>query len=228
MATYLSAVNSVLRRLREREATSVNNSTYTRLIGTFVNDAKREVEDAWNWSHLKNTIQVTTEQGVFRCSLTGSTRRFRLINDYLGRPAVFNDTDDVYLQKSPSTRWMSRQLNHDDVTENQPQWFEFNGFDDDGDVIVDLYPIPDKVYSLNFDLILPQEELAVDGSDDSTQIKCPVEPIIFGAWSRAIYERGEDQGYLSDVAFVEYRKALGDAISWDTVNTSDEPNFFVV
>jgi len=228
MATYLSAVNSVLRRLREREATSVNNSNYTRLIGTFVNDAKREVEDAWNWTHLKNTIQIDTEQGVFRYSLTGSTRRFRLIYDYLNRPAVFNDTEDVFLQKSPSTRWMSRQLNHDDVTENQPQWFEFNGFDNDGDVIVDLYPIPDKAYSINFDIIIPQENLEVDGSDDNTQIQCPVEPIIFGAWSRAIYERGEDQGYLSDVAFREFQTALADAISWDTVNTSDEPNFFVV
>jgi hypothetical protein len=110
MATYLSAVNSVLRRLREREATSVNNTTYSRLVGELVNDVKREVEDAWNWTHLKNTIQVETEQGVFRYSLTGSTRRFRLINDYLNRPSVFNDTEDVYLQKSPSTRWMSRQL----------------------------------------------------------------------------------------------------------------------
>jgi len=228
MATYLSVVNSVLRRLREREATSVNNSAYTRLIGTLVNDAKREVEDAWNWTHLKNTIRVTTEQGIFRYSLTGSTRRFRLINDYLGRPAVFNDTEDVYLQKSPSTRWMSRQLNHDDVTENQPQWFEFNGFDNEGDVVVDLYPIPDKAYSLNFDVIIPQEDFSVNGDDDSTEIFCPSQPIVFGAWSRAIYERGEDQGYLSDVAYREFRNALADAISWDTVNTSDEPNFFVV
>jgi len=228
MATYLSAVNSVLRRLREREATSVNNSSYTRLIGTFVNDAKREVEDAWNWTHLKNTIQVTTEQGVFRYSLTGSTRRFRLVKDYLGRAAVFNDKEDVFLQKSPSTRWMSRQLNHDDVTQNQPQWFEFNGFDEEGDVIVDLYPIPDKAYSLNFDIILPQEDFATNGDDDSTQIHCPIQPIVFGAWSRAIYERGEDQGYLSDVAYREFRTALGDAISWDSENTSDEPNWYVV
>jgi len=228
MATYLSAVNSVLRRLREREATSVNNSSYTRLIGTFVNDAKREVEDAWNWTHLKNTIQVTTEQGVFRYSLTGSTRRFRLVKDYLGRAAVFNDTEDVFLQKSPSTRWMSRQLNHDDVTQNRPQWFEFNGFDEEGDVIVDLYPIPDKAYSLNFDIILPQEDFATNGDDDSTQIHCPIQPIVFGAWSRAIYERGEDQGYLSDVAYREFRTALGDAISWDSENTSDEPNWYVV
>jgi hypothetical protein len=228
MATYLSAVNSVLRRLREREATSVNNSSYTRLIGTFVNDAKREVEDAWNWTHLKSSIQLTTIPGFFRYELNGSGHRFRLIYDYLGRPGVFNDTEDVYLQKSPSTRWMSRQLNHDDVTENQPQWFEFNGFTSDQDAVVDFYPIPDKGYSINFDVVIPQDDFSVDGSDDATVIACPVQPIIFGAWSRAIYERGEDQGYLSDVAYREFQTALGDAISWDTVNTSDEPNFFVV
>jgi len=228
MATYLSAVNSVLRRLREREASSVNNNAYTRLIGTFVNDAKREVEDAWNWTHLKSSIQVTTVPSSFRYELNGSGNRFRLIKDYLGRPAVFNDTEDVFLQKSPSTRWMSRQLNHDDVTENQPQWFEFNGFTSDEDVIVDFYPIPDKAYSINFDLIIPQDDFNTDGSDDLTVIACPVQPIIFGAWSRAIYERGEDQGYLSDLAFKEFQIALADAISWDSQNTSDEPNWYVV
>jgi len=228
MATYLSAVNSVLKRLREREVTSVNNTTYSRLVGELVNDVKREVEDAWNWTHLKNTIQVNTEQGVFRYSLTGSTRRFRLINDYLNRPSVFNDTEDVYLQKSPSTRWMSRQLNHDDVTENQPQWFEFNGFDNDGDVIVDFYPIPDKNYSINFDVIIPQEDFNTNGTDDDTVIQCPVQPIVLGSWSRAIYERGEDNGYLSDLAYRDYQTALSDAIAHDSSNTSDEPNWYVI
>ena len=228
MATYLSVVNSVLRRLREREVTSVNDNSYARLIGTFVNDAKREVEDAWNWTHLKSTIQVDTEQSVFRYELSGSGQRFRLLTDYANRPSVFNDTEDVYLQKSPSTRWMSRQLNHDDVTENQPQWFEFNGFTDDGDVIVDFYPIPDKIYSINFDVVIPQNDLATDGSDDATHIKCPVQPIAFGAWSRAIYERGEDEGYLSDLAFRDYQNALADAIAWDNGNTSDEANWYVV
>jgi len=171
MATYLSAVNSVLRRLREREVTSVNDNSYARLIGTFVNDAKREVEDAWNWTHLKSTIQVATEQGTFRYELNGSGQRFRLIQDYAGRPSVFNDTEDVYLQKSPSTRWMSRQLNHDDVTENQPQWFEFNGFSADGDVIVDFYPIPDKVYSINFAVKIDKLPVVASRRDSACYIR---------------------------------------------------------
>jgi hypothetical protein len=228
MATYLSAVNSVLKRLREREVNSVNNTFYSRLIGEFINDTKREVEDAWNWTHLKNTIQVLTQQSTFRYSLEGSSRRFRLLTDYAGRPSVFNDTEDVFLQKSPSTRWMSRQLNHDDVTENQPQWFEFNGFNDDGDVIVDFYPIPDKNYTINFDVIIPQKDFDTNGDDDNTVIDCPINPIILGAWSKAVYERGEDNGYLSDLAYRDYQTALSDAIAHDAGNTSDEPNWYVV
>ena len=37
--TYLNLVNSVLRRLREDEVTSVTNDTYSKRVGGFVNDA---------------------------------------------------------------------------------------------------------------------------------------------------------------------------------------------
>ena len=51
--TYLTLVNDVLSRLRESEVTSVSDNTYSSLIGRFVNEAKREVEDAWNWNRLE-------------------------------------------------------------------------------------------------------------------------------------------------------------------------------
>ena len=58
--TYLEAVNSVLRRLREDEVVSVSANPYSKLVGELVNDAKRLVEDAWDWSSLRNTITVQT------------------------------------------------------------------------------------------------------------------------------------------------------------------------
>ena len=39
--TYLNLVNNVLRRLREEEVSSVQDSTYAKMVGDFVNDAKR-------------------------------------------------------------------------------------------------------------------------------------------------------------------------------------------
>jgi len=44
--TYLNIVNNVLRRMREEEVTSVSSTTYSKMVGDFVNDAKRMVEDA--------------------------------------------------------------------------------------------------------------------------------------------------------------------------------------
>jgi len=46
--TYLDVVNNVLRRMREEEVNSVSDTTYSKMVGDFVNDAKRIVENAWD------------------------------------------------------------------------------------------------------------------------------------------------------------------------------------
>jgi predicted N-acetyltransferase YhbS len=55
--TYLELVNKVLRRLRESEVSTVqgvgNANQYARLIGDFINEAKSQVEVAWDWSALR-------------------------------------------------------------------------------------------------------------------------------------------------------------------------------
>ena len=61
--TYLQAVNKVLKRLRENTVSSVDETLYSRLVGEFVNDANRMVEDAWDWSSLRETKVVTTVVG---------------------------------------------------------------------------------------------------------------------------------------------------------------------
>ena len=63
--TYLETVNSVLLRLRENEVPSVSNNNYSKLIGEFVNDAKRIVEDSWDWHSLRTTFTITTVANTF-------------------------------------------------------------------------------------------------------------------------------------------------------------------
>ena len=43
-----------------------------------------------------------------------------------------------------------------------------------------------------------------------------------GAWARAIAERGEDGGTLSDMAQMQYQQALSDAIQQDVGRHSSE------
>ena len=58
--TYLELVNDVLVRLREPVVTTFNETTYSTLIGKFVNDAKRQIEDAFACNVLVQTITLTT------------------------------------------------------------------------------------------------------------------------------------------------------------------------
>ena len=46
--TYLELVNDVLLRLREQTVTTVSLTNYSQLIGKFVNDSKRQIEDAYD------------------------------------------------------------------------------------------------------------------------------------------------------------------------------------
>ena len=89
--TYLQLVNSVLRRLREDEVTTVAQTSYSKLIGEFVNDAKRTVEDSYDWTALRTTLTVSTTADTFNYVLTGSQNRMKLLD-------VVNDTSDWFMQ----------------------------------------------------------------------------------------------------------------------------------
>ena len=58
--TYLNLMNNVLRRLREEEVTNVSATTYSKMVGDFINDAKKLVEESADWSALRSTITIST------------------------------------------------------------------------------------------------------------------------------------------------------------------------
>lgn len=201
MATYVDVVNNVLTRLREPAVTSVNDSTYAKLIGVLVNDAKREVEDAYDWNALASTVTVTTTSGTYNYTLVGTKTRFRVID-------VMNDTSNYVLQYAP-THWMNQQFLLTTQGSNSPYYYNFNGIDSNGDTQVDLFPVPDSVYTIRFNLTVPQPEL----TSDSTVLKVPDHVVAQLAYAKAIAERGEDAGVSSIEAFSIYRNSLADAIA---------------
>ena len=85
--TYLNLVNNVLRRLREEEVSGVQSTTYSKMVGDFVNDAKSIVEDSWDWSALRNTLTVSTTKDIFNYAMTGAGNDFKVLHAY-------NDTDN--------------------------------------------------------------------------------------------------------------------------------------
>lgn len=216
MTTYLQAVNDVLIRLREDEVSTVTENSYSKLIGKLINDAKRSVEDAYTWNALSNTLTATTTDGIFNYVLVGTGQRFKTLN-------VFDDSKDAFLTHRDNT-WMSSQLLKNTVTRGTPTYYNYNGVDSNGDTQVDLFPVPDGVYTIRFNLYVPQEPL----SSDADVIKVPSEPVILGAYARAVAERGEDGGLASADAYGLYRAALADAIAIDDSHSVDNQVWIAV
>ncbi len=207
--TYLQTVNNVLIRLRENEVSAVTDTSYSKLIGRFVNDAKRQVEDAYNWNALTETLTVTTTNLLFNYVLTGVGQRFRVID-------VINQEKNWFL-KNETTNRMNELFLNDTVQYGPPELYNFNGVDD-GDTQVDLYPVPDGVYNIYFNVIKPTAPL-VNSSD---VIKVPAEPVEFLAYSKALLERGEDSGINSTEAYQLYLQTLADHISAEANRYPDE------
>lgn len=209
MTTYLQAVNEVLVRLREEEVTTVSENSYSKLIGKLINDSKRAVEDAYTWNALSSTLTATTTDTIFNYVLVGTGQRFKTLN-------VFNDSKDAFLTHRDNT-WMSSQLLKNTVTKGTPTYYNYNGVDSNGDTQVDLFPVPDGVYNIRFNLYVPQVPL----SADADVIKVPSEPVILGAYARAVAERGEDGGLASADAYSLYRQSLADAVAIDDSHSVD-------
>lgn len=198
---YIQLVNSVLRRLRETEVSSVADNAYSKLIGEFVNDAKRQAEDAYPWNALSETLTAVTADGIFNYVLVGSGQRFRVLD-------VLNDTSNIVVQNA-TTRWMNEQFLLTSVQKGSPAYYNFNGTNSNGDTQVDLFPIPNGVYDVRFNVIKPQVALVAD----SDKLLIPSEPVIFNATARAMAERGEDGGIASGEMYAIYKQSLADAIA---------------
>ena len=211
--TYLELVNAVLIRLRENEVTSVAESSYSKLIGAFVNDAKGMVQAAADWSGLRSTLTATTTSGIFNYALTGSQNNLKIL-------AVINDTSNVFMNYQPST-WMDNVFLNNEPASASPSSYSFNGIDSNGDTLVDIYPIPDGVYSIRFNAIIRNTDLTAD----SDQLALPTLPVLHLALALAARERGETGGTSTPEYFSMANNYLADAIALD-LNKNPEQLIF--
>jgi hypothetical protein len=202
--TYLELVNDVLIRLRESSVTTVSETAYSSLIGKFVNDAKRQIEDSFNWNVLSTTVTLTTVANTSSYSMTGAGQKFQ-VND------AINKTSNVGLSNISFVR-MNRNLNFGTPATGVPAEYAFSGVDGSGDTKVDLYAIPDGVYTIVFDLAVPQAAL----SSDATSVKVLDYLVAQSAYARALIERGEDGGTASSEAYALFRGMLSDAIALES------------
>ncbi len=246
--TKKTLVNSVLRRLREDEVSdvaSLSSDPYALSVGEFLNDVKQEVEDAWNWSQLRTLLSFTTTSGtsVYNIgdadrtatdlSVTDSDGNVFVVSAIEGFDAedassersqilgIWNTTDDYEL-KRVSDSFMNRHTLIGSQQNSRPTYYRAKGYDGNGDMNIELYPVPNSAYEIKVWTYNPQEPLTTDSS--RLVLTSAETAIIYGTWAMAISERGEDGGKLYDEVFGRYQSYLATAISLDKEQYSATEN----
>lgn len=216
LPTYLELVNDVLVRLREPEVSTVQENVLSKLVGKLVNDSKRQVEDAYKWNALISTINLPTVASVYNYTLTGTGQRFKIVG-------ARNITQKIELRNIPvgtMDEWLEYSAQN-----AAPGYYAFNSVNTTtGDAKVDVYPVPDAVYNLKFETYIPQGNLTSDG----TLLQVPSEPVILGAFARALVERGEDGGLNSSEAYGLYRSSLSDHIAIEASRFAEDDGWEAV
>lgn len=209
---FLSMINDVLVRLREPTIAVIGETPYSKMIGSFLNDAKRRVESAHNWMALSTTATVTTTEGVSEYVLDDVGTRFKVIG-------VFNETLQSTVSSMPIIE-LTRNLRASPPTIGSVQYYGFNGVATSGisgtaiqrgdqDPIVTLFPVPDGIETIHFDLYAPTDVFTQD-------IDTPLVPshlLVDYAYAKAIAERGEDGGIAASEAAAMWSLDLADEIA---------------
>ena len=242
MATYLSIVNSILVRLRENTVGNVTDTAYSTLIGQFVNDAKREVEDSWQWSSLLDYVDVPVIAGTSVYNLNSLTtginganlnERARVRVDlrrgssqvYITTPTYENNLRHYQFD----TNEINRAIYANNSMTNVPTGFA-------------LTPLPsaswvDGKFNRNFNIYTPPSvNLTIRAWFTNPQnnlvnntdvMMVPEAPVSQRAYLFALWERGEELGEALTLTTIKANAALQDAIGHDQNNQSHESGFFV-
>lgn len=216
MKTYKQLVNNILIRLREKEIVTINDNSYSKLIGLFVHDAIESVESAWNWSGLRDNITIATAVGQSSYAITGSGDKSTVLS-------IVNATSTSFMVYKSAIEFTDIFLNPNPA-QATPNCYTFDGLDTNGDTKIKLYPVPDAVYSITVRLVKRSPDILAD----TDTVKVPFLPVQAMAYAMALEERGEDggvspvsakalaQGYLSDAIALDAGKHPEDTL-WEAV-----------
>lgn len=220
--TFRELINEVLIRLREDTITTdwsgdINDSStitdYQKVIGSLVNDSKRNIESYHDWLVLRETVDISTVAGTKNYNLS-SGQEIKIV-DVINQSTA-NNLVQVSRQYMNSVKYPSE-------ASGEPMYYAFNGADSSNNLKVDLTPIPSSTQTISFDIVKYQDELTLA----TTTLKIPSKPVILGAWARAISERGEDGGTNVSVAAAETSDAISQAVMLDSGNTQYESEWYV-
>ena len=226
--TFLQLINRVLVNLREATVTTNAQSSYSSLIGSFVNQAKEKVEDAWNWRALTVSATFTTVLAQQQYILDGTgtptvafspnrviTDRGFIIRDKYGNAEVFATNIPVVSRlREYAFETLIGELRQTNPINNQMPWgygYTLNG----GQPTLWLARPTDSNngagYNIEARFCQPQVELV----NDTDTLIVPYRPVVSYATMMACNERGEELGNNADMWMAIAQDELARAVTSD-------------
>jgi hypothetical protein len=205
--TYLEAVNKVLRRLREPEVGSVDETVYSKLIGEFVSDAKSLVENAWSWSgNIQQNLTIgtsLTDLAIPNSTVNTQVRSVRNIDTKADLKRLeYTDFRDLVMDNllvdnyGPQPEFYATQF--DFTTDSQKVYFW-----------------PPTEGTKTFYLNVRFDNRGDDVLTDSSTLSVPSLPVVQFAHAMAVEERGETGGTTPATLFGIAKSTLSDAVAYD-------------
>ena len=218
--TYLQLINRVLVRLREPQVNSGNYASdpFYLSIGAFVNDAKLELEDAWQWSMNRGTVDITVLQGESVVEIPDSFDNNYQINSIL----VLEKANYLSFATVP---WMQAKYSDDlnnPVQQGNPGWWAWYLDAANGNRQIKILQPPNADYT--FRVYFKRRSPELVASDDVLTI--PSLPVYQLATALSSVERGEVGGMASSDRFGIAKTALSDAIAYDSAMFPEEMDWW--
>lgn len=207
---YIDIINSVLRRMRERQVTSLYENQQSSVVAELVNDAKRYVENAHDWTALRQNIIVTTADGIGSYSLLGTGNRATIID--------VRETSVGSIIRQVPAAWVRRKEVISDLVTSRPSYWSSDGVDASGDAKIKFWPTPNDTYTMDIFAVVRTPELSAEGDE----VTIPVQPILLMATAMAIQERGGADSIETQSAYTLAQKSLGEHVMLDAALNPEE------
>ena len=196
--------------------------SYNKLIAQLINEAKEEVENAWEWNYQRASVDITTVAGTDTYAITGAGQDSII-------EAVMDTISRFQLPGPINNAWVdfNRTVSTANIQTGSATYFDLVGVDASGQLKLRITPTPSAATTIRVFGRIHQNYLST-GTDDNTFVRAPWRPVIYLAYKKAVSERGEDGGQPLSEVDSDYTKALNDAIALDQryghVNTDWYPN----
>ena len=207
--TFLELVNHIMSRLREQTVTTLNATTFSTMITNLTKDAYKIIEDAHDWSALREEVTVNTVASEPTVIITDTPPDSMIYYAYIA------GDKELYRRTTP---WLARQRING-ISEGSPTSYILTGTDSvTGALKATLVDTPDDVYTITFDVCKRGSCPLLD--DDVVLL--PTDPILHLALAFATRERGETGGTAAQEYLQIANLSLGQAIARDANHRPDE------